>query len=109
MGGVRSCYDKALAETIIGLYETGVIHHCGPWRTIETVEYATLQQIDGFNLRRLLDPNGSIAHYTRNVKRGRSGQMKLHCHRDMKQLISALDKRIAADQPAELKAAQHHP
>ena len=25
-------YDNALAETIIGLYKTEVIHHLGPWR-----------------------------------------------------------------------------
>jgi putative transposase len=30
---------------------------------------------------------------------------KLRGHRDMKQLMAALDKRITATQPAELKAA----
>lgn len=30
---------------------------------------------------------------------------KLHGHRDMKHLMAALDKRIAAAQPTEIKAA----
>ena len=66
--------------------------------------------------------NGSIAHYTRNVKRWRDGQMtlrwlasvlddvkdrfrKLRGHRDMKSLIQALDNRISETRPAGLKAA----
>ena len=66
--------------------------------------------------------NGSIAHYTRNVKRWRDGQMtlrwiasalsdakdrfrKLRGYRDMKDLIASLDVRIAQDQHIELKAA----
>ena len=35
-------YDNALAETIIGLFKTEVIHHRGPWKGMEDVEFATL-------------------------------------------------------------------
>lgn len=38
-------YDNALAETIIGLYKTEVIHKDGPWKTLDHVEYATLEYV----------------------------------------------------------------
>jgi len=53
-------YDNALAETISGLYKTEVIHKRGPWRTVDEVEYATLEWVDWFNNRRLLKPIGNI-------------------------------------------------
>jgi transposase InsO family protein len=53
-------YDNALAETINGLYKTEVIRRRGPWRTIDEVEYATLEWVDWFNHRRLLEPIGNI-------------------------------------------------
>ncbi|MGF7176095.1 transposase InsO family protein [Azospirillum doebereinerae] len=34
--------DNALAETINGLYKTEVIRRRGLWRTLEAVEFATL-------------------------------------------------------------------
>ena len=51
-------YDNALAETIIGLYKTEVIRKRGPWRNLDQVEYATLEWVDWFNHRRLLNSNG---------------------------------------------------
>jgi transposase InsO family protein len=39
VGSVGDSYDNALAETIIGLYKTEVIHARGPWRTLDAVEY----------------------------------------------------------------------
>jgi len=60
VGTTGDSYDNALAETIIGLYKTEVIYHRGPWRTIEAVEYATLEWVDWFNNRRLLEPIGNI-------------------------------------------------
>jgi putative transposase len=59
-GTVGDSYDNALAETITGLYKTEVIHHRGPWRNLETVEYATLEWVDWFNNRRLLEPIGNV-------------------------------------------------
>ena len=60
VGSVGDSYDNALAETIIGLYKTEVIRHRGPWRHIEAVEYATLEWVDWFNHRRLLEPIGYV-------------------------------------------------
>ena len=56
VGSVGDSYDNALAETIIGLYKTEVIHRRGPWRDLEAVEYATLEWVDWFNHRRRLEP-----------------------------------------------------
>jgi putative transposase len=60
VGSVGDSYDNALAETINGLYKAEVIHRCGPWRSFEAVEFATLEWVDWFNNRRLLEPIGNI-------------------------------------------------
>ncbi|HVX12789.1 MAG TPA: IS3 family transposase [Pirellulales bacterium] len=60
VGSVGDSYDNALAETINGLYKAEVIHRRGPWRSMEAVEYATLEWVDWFNNRRLLKPIGNI-------------------------------------------------
>ena len=57
VGSVGDSYDNALAETINGLYKAEVIHRRGPWRSFEAVEYATLEWVDWFNHRRLLEPS----------------------------------------------------
>jgi len=43
VGSVGDRYDNALAVTINGLFKAEVIHRCGPWRSFEVVEYATLE------------------------------------------------------------------
>ena len=60
VGSVGDSYDNALAESIIGLYKTELIRMRGPWRTFDDVEYATLEWVDWFNHRRLLEPIGDI-------------------------------------------------
>jgi transposase InsO family protein len=60
VGSVGDSYDNALAETINGLYKAEVIWRRGPWRSREAVEYATLEWVDWFNNRRLLEPIGNI-------------------------------------------------
>ncbi|PPQ29122.1 IS3 family transposase, partial [Rhodoblastus sphagnicola] len=60
VGSVGDSYDNALAETINGLYKAEVIHRRGPWRNFEAVEFATLEWVDWFNHRRLLEPIGNI-------------------------------------------------
>src|SRR5277367_5782277 len=60
VGSVGDSYDNALAETINGLYKAEVIHRRGPWRNFEAVEFATLEWVDWFNNRRLLEPIGFI-------------------------------------------------
>ena len=58
VGRVGDSYDNALAESIIGLYKTEVIRQRGPWRHLEAVEFATLEWVDWFNHRRLLEGIG---------------------------------------------------
>jgi len=60
VGSFGDSYDNALAETINGLYKAEVIHRRGPWRSSEAVEFATLEWVDWFNNRRLLEPIGNI-------------------------------------------------
>jgi transposase InsO family protein len=60
VGSVGDSYDNALAETINGLYKTEVIRHRGPWKNMDEVEYATLDWVDWFNNRRILEPIGNI-------------------------------------------------
>jgi putative transposase len=58
VGSRGDSYDNALAESIIGLFKTEVIRLKGPWRHLEAVEFATLDWVDWFNHRRLLEPIG---------------------------------------------------
>ena len=60
VGSVGDSYDNALAETINGLYKAEMIHPNGPWRSLDEVEFATLEWVDWFNNRRLLEPIGYI-------------------------------------------------
>jgi transposase InsO family protein len=60
VGSVGDSYDNALAETINGLYKAEVIHRRGSWRSFEAVEFATLEWVDWFNNRRLMEPIGYI-------------------------------------------------
>jgi len=60
VGSVGDSYDNALAETVHGLFKAEVIHRRGPWRNAEAVEFATLEWVDWFNHRRLLEPIGNI-------------------------------------------------
>jgi transposase InsO family protein len=60
VGTVGDSYDNALAESVIGLYKTEVIRRQGPWRHVESVEFATLAWVDWFNTRRLLEPIGYV-------------------------------------------------
>ncbi len=59
VGSVGDSYDNALAETINGLYKAEVIWRRGPWRSQQAVEYATLEWVDWYNNRRLLEPIGN--------------------------------------------------
>jgi len=60
VGTVGDAYDNALAESVIGLFKTELIKPCGPWRTTEQVEIATLDYVDWFNNRRLYEACGDI-------------------------------------------------
>jgi transposase InsO family protein len=60
VGSVGDSYDNALAETVIGLFKTEVIRRARPWRSLEAVDFATLEWVEWFNHRRLLEPIGNI-------------------------------------------------
>jgi putative transposase len=60
VGSRGDAYDNALAESVIGLFKTEVIQRRGPWRNLDTVEFATLTWVDWFNTRRLLEPIGYV-------------------------------------------------
>ena len=75
VGSVGDSYDNALAESVIGLYKTEVIRRRGPWRNIDDVEFATLEWVDWFNNRRLLEPLGYLppAEYEEIYYRSQNG------------------------------------
>jgi transposase InsO family protein len=73
VGSRGDSYDNAMAESVIGLYKSELIYRRGPWRGLEGVELKTLEWVDWFNHRRLLEPVGNIppvefeqAYYRRN-------------------------------------------
>ena len=61
VGSVGDSYDNAMAESIIGLFKTEVIRRCGPWRSVDEVEYAVLEWVDWFNNKRLYEPLGYVS------------------------------------------------
>jgi putative transposase len=73
VGSKGDSYDNALAETIIGLYKAELVRNRGPWRSLDDLEYATLEWVDWFNHRRLFEAHGQIPpaefeelHYRQN-------------------------------------------
>ena len=75
VGSVGDSYDNALAESVIGLFKTELIRRRGPWRNIDDVEFATLEWVDWFNNRRLLQPLGYLppAEYEEIYYRSQNG------------------------------------
>jgi transposase InsO family protein len=58
VGSKGDSYDNALAESVIGLFKTEVIHRRGPWKGYEDVEYATLTWVAWYNGSRLHESLG---------------------------------------------------
>lgn len=61
VGSAGDAYDNALAESIIGLYKTEVIHRRGPWKRFDDVEYATLEWVAWYNTQRIMEPLGYVS------------------------------------------------
>lgn len=59
VGKTGSAYDNALAETINGLYKTELTKRKS-WKSIQTLELATLEWVHWFNHKRLLSSIGNI-------------------------------------------------
>lgn len=76
VGSRGDSYDNALAETVIGLYKTELIHHRGPWRSLDEVEYATLEWVAWYNTQRLMEPLGYLppAEYEDNFHKTTASQ-----------------------------------
>jgi transposase InsO family protein len=79
IGSVGDAYDNALAETTIGLFKTEAIGRgspflSGPLRTIDDVEYTTMQWIDWYDTRRVhsqlnyIPPDEYEANYYANIQ-----------------------------------------
>lgn len=107
---LQSKHPGAAASLREGLEETFTAQALG----ITGALYRTLRTTNPIE-----NLNGSIAHYSRNVKRWRDGQMtlrwvasalsdtkerfrKLRGYRDMKQLMAALHERVTRVAPVEL-------
>ena len=56
-GGSRWIYRRAQHRRVNA---HAPIRRQGPWRNLETMEFATLTWIDWFNTRRLLEPTGYV-------------------------------------------------
>lgn len=110
---LQRTHPGAAASLVEGLEETLTVSHLG----IEAVLYRTLRTTNPIE-----NLNGLVAHYTRNVKHWRDGQMLLRWmgsaitqaasgfrrvrgHRDMRRLISALKQRVRPDSHTQLKVA----
>jgi putative transposase len=80
VGSVSDSYDNVIAEAANGPYETEVIHQRGLWRSFEAVELATLEWVDWFNRRRLLEQNGNIppAEAKKLLPSNRSNRQRPH-------------------------------
>ena len=49
-----------MAESVIGVSKTEVIRHGGPWRSLDDVEFATLEWVAWFNTCRLMEQLGCL-------------------------------------------------
>ena len=54
VGSVGDSYDNALAESIIGLYQTELVYNLGPFDGLDDLEWATFEYVDWYNQRRLM-------------------------------------------------------
>jgi len=61
--------DELLKAILRGFFKTEAIRLKGAWRHLEAVEFATLDWVDWFNHRRLLEPIGDMPHRCGLTKR----------------------------------------
>lgn len=50
-----------MAGKINGSFKTEIIHRNGPWKSVDTVEYATLEWVNWFNNQRLHSSIGYVS------------------------------------------------
>jgi putative transposase len=73
VGSRGDSYDNAMAEAINSLYKAEVIRRRRTWKGLDEVQFATLEWVDWFNHRRLLEPIGDVppAEFERSYREGR--------------------------------------
>ena len=64
---------------MIGLFKTEVIRRLGPRRPLEAVGWATLEWVDCYNHRRLLEPIGQVP----------PADAKARCYKDLEETALA--------------------
>jgi len=88
IGSIGDAYDNALAESTIGLYKTEAVGRnspflTGPLKTIDDVEYATMEWVDWYNNRRLhsrpgyVPPDEYEAAFYPHVDASRAGEPRV--------------------------------
>ncbi len=60
VGSIGDSYDNAFAESVIGAFKTEVIRQKGQWKSIDDMEFATLDWVCWYNEKRLYEPLGHI-------------------------------------------------
>lgn len=60
VGSVGDSYDNTLAESVIGLFKTEVINFLGPWKSVNQVEWQTLNWVNWYNTERLHSAIGNV-------------------------------------------------
>ena len=109
VGSVGDSYDNALAESVIGLYKTELIHKRAPWKDLDQVEYATLEYVDWFNHRRLLEPIGDIPPAEKEANYHREQEPSPASWTQVKHSPANPVRFTAGRSPAPVPAAAHAP
>lgn len=87
IGTVRESYDKALVESVIGLYKNERVKHDGPFRTVDDLKVGTFSWVHWFNHQCLHSSIGYVTtiefeqdYYRQNTSRQRPlpGELALH-------------------------------
>ena len=95
VGSVGNCCDNALAETTKGLYMAEVIHRRS-WKTMQEVELATLDWVDWFNHKRLLERSGTFRQ--RRPKRPMTGnRSRCRWRRDSRKKGNSQENRTQSE------------
>lgn len=71
---VGNSYDNAFAGSVIGLFETEIVRRHGPWRSLASVDFGTLEWLDWCSHRRLVESIDNVlpvefemAYYHRRI------------------------------------------
>ena len=98
-GSVGDSCDNALAESVIGLFRTGVIGFFGPWKSVARVEWATLQWVIWYNTGRL---HGAIGHRPPQEMEG-----AFHAGRNALDRVAWVLNRKISGKPGAVQIARH--